>query len=77
MTERIVHDPGEATLSEALDRILHRGAVIRGDIVITVAEVELLYLDLRVFLSSVDRAMEAGAFIDNRRQTSRPNREAI
>jgi len=44
-------------LAEALDRVLNRGAVLRGDVVISVADVDLLYLDLRVVLSSIDTAM--------------------
>ncbi len=63
MGRSLVEDPGEATLCEALDRILHRGAVVSGDVVITVANIELVYLNLKVFLSSVDKAMEAGAFV--------------
>jgi hypothetical protein len=48
-----------AELAEVLDRVLHKGAVLRGDLVLTVAEVDLLYLDVRLFLSSVDTALEA------------------
>lgn len=48
-----------AELAETLDRVLHKGAVLRGDIVISVADVDLLYLDLRLFLSAVDKALEA------------------
>jgi len=48
-------------LAEALDRVLNRGAVLRGDVVISVADVDLLYLDLRVVLSSIDTAMAEGA----------------
>lgn len=44
-------------LAEAIDRVLHKGAVVRGDLVVSVAGVDLLYLDLRVILSSVDTAM--------------------
>jgi len=33
-----------------------KGAVLRGDLVITVADVDLLYLDLRLVLSAVDTA---------------------
>lgn len=47
-----------AELAETLDRVLHKGAVLRGDIVITVADIDLLYLDLRLFLSAVDEALE-------------------
>ncbi len=52
----------EATLADALDRVLHRGAVLRGELMISVAEIDLIYLDLRLFLSSVDRAIDAGAW---------------
>ena len=52
----------DAQLCEVLDRVLHRGVVLRGEVVISVAEIELLYLDLRLFLSSVDTAVDAGAF---------------
>lgn len=47
-----------AELAETLDRVLHKGAVLRGDIVISVADVDLLYLDLRLFLSAVDEALD-------------------
>lgn len=52
----------ETNLADALDRVLHRGAVVRAEVMITVAEIDLVYLDLRLFLSSVDRALEAGAW---------------
>jgi gas vesicle structural protein len=44
-------------LAEAIDRVMHKGAVLRGDVVISVADVDFLYLDLRVVLSAVDTAM--------------------
>jgi gas vesicle structural protein len=44
-------------LAEAIDRVMHKGAVLRGDVMISVAGVDLMYLDLRVILSSVDTAM--------------------
>ncbi len=61
----------DAQLCEVLDRVLHRGVVLRGEIVISVAEIELLYLDLRLFLSSVDTAMDAGAWSPARAFTGR------
>jgi len=48
-----------AELAETLDRVLHNGAVLRGDLVLPVADVDLLYLDVRLFLSSVDKALDA------------------
>ena len=42
------------TLLEILDRALDKGVVISGDIVISVADVDLVYLGLKVLLSSVE-----------------------
>ncbi len=44
----------DTTLLEVLDRVLDKGVVISGDIVISVADVDLIYLGLKVLLSSVD-----------------------
>lgn len=44
----------DVTLLEILDRVLDKGVVISGDIVISVADVDLIYLGLRVLLSSVE-----------------------
>ncbi|WP_454650960.1 gas vesicle protein GvpJ [Bradyrhizobium liaoningense] len=41
-------------LAEALDRILHCGVSLQGELTIGVADVELLFLDLRLLLGSVD-----------------------
>jgi hypothetical protein len=44
----------DITLLEILDRVLNKGVVISGDIVISVADVDLIYLGLKVLLSSVE-----------------------
>lgn len=41
------------SLCETLDRILNTGVVVAGNIVISVADIDLLYLDLQCMLSSV------------------------
>jgi hypothetical protein len=41
------------SLCEALDRILTKGAVLSGEVLISVAEVDLLYLGLQVVLTSL------------------------
>lgn len=46
------------TLVEVLDRALNKGIVISGDLVISVADVDLIYLGVKVLLSSVE-TMEA------------------
>jgi len=45
---------GDVTLVEILDRVLDKGVIIAGDIVISVADVDLIYLGLKVMLSSVE-----------------------
>ena len=42
------------TLLEVLDRILNKGVVISGDLVISVADIDLVYLGLKLLLSSVE-----------------------
>ncbi len=44
----------DVTLLELLDRILNKGVVIAGDIVISVADIDLVYLGLKLLLSSVE-----------------------
>ncbi|MBX0331582.1 gas vesicle protein [Oscillochloris sp. ZM17-4] len=44
----------ELTLLDLLDRILDKGVIIHGDITLSVADVDLVYLGLRVLLTSVD-----------------------
>ncbi len=48
----------QVTLLEVLDRILDKGVVITGDITISVADVDLIYLSLRLVLASVDKLTE-------------------
>jgi hypothetical protein len=53
-------EPSDATLVELLDRVLHTGVVLVGDVMITVADIELIYLRLQLMLSSAETARQAG-----------------
>jgi len=44
----------DVALIEVLDKVLDKGAVVAGDIVISVADVDLIYIGLKVLLSSVE-----------------------
>lgn len=44
----------QVTLSEVLDRVLNKGAVLTGEVVISVAGVDLLYLGVNLLVSSVE-----------------------
>ena len=46
------------TLVEALDKVLEKGAVINGEVVIRIADVDLVFLGLRLILTSVSKAEE-------------------
>jgi gas vesicle structural protein len=46
----------EVTLLELVDRLLDKGVVLSGDITLSVAEVDLVYVGLRVLISSVETA---------------------
>lgn len=48
----------ESTLSEAIDQLLDTGVVIAGDLVLSVAGVDLVYCSLRLLLTSADRYQE-------------------
>jgi hypothetical protein len=52
--DSVTRESRDVTLLEVLDRVLNKGVVISGDMVISVADVDLIYLGLRVLLSSVE-----------------------
>lgn len=45
-----------SSLCELLDRVLNTGVVAMGEIVISVAGVDLIYLNLQLLLTSVETA---------------------
>ncbi|MBI4671546.1 MAG: gas vesicle protein [Chloroflexi bacterium] len=49
-------DGREVTLLEILDRVLDKGVVLSGDLTLSVADVDLIFLGLKVMLASVERA---------------------
>lgn len=48
------------SLADVLERVLDKGIVIAGDIVVNVLDIELLTLKLRLFVSSAETAREMG-----------------
>ena len=49
------------SLCEALDRVLNKGAVVVGDVTISVADIDLIYLGLQVVLTSIEKARDTAA----------------
>jgi len=52
--------PQTTNLADILERVLDKGIVIAGDITISLADVELLNIKLRLLVASVDKAIEMG-----------------
>lgn len=42
------------SLSEILDKVMDTGVVIQGELIISLADVDLMYVSLQVLLSSVE-----------------------
>jgi len=51
-------EEAELSLLETLDHVLNRGLVIAGEITISVADVDLIFVGLNVLVSSVEKANE-------------------
>jgi hypothetical protein len=58
--ERIPTVSGTTNLVDILDRVLDKGLVIAGDIRISLANVELLTVRIRLLVCSVDKAEQIG-----------------
>ena len=67
-------------LVDILDRVLDKGLVVVGDIKINLANVELLTIQIRLLICSIDKAEEIGMNWwrhDPRLSTPEPSRPAI
>lgn len=56
--ERPVTTAGEPSLVDLLDRLLGKGVVITGDVVISLADVELVRIQLSAVIQSVRKEMK-------------------
>lgn len=60
MSDRYYTRKEAVTLLDVLDRILDKGVVIIGDITISLCDVELLSIKLKLLIASVDKAKAMG-----------------
>ena len=51
-------EQADLSLLETLDHVLNRGLVIAGEITISVADIDLIFVGLNVLVSSVETANE-------------------
>jgi hypothetical protein len=54
MHDDVVDRSKEITILEVLDRVLKKGVILTGDIVISVADIDLVYVGVKLMLSSVE-----------------------
>lgn len=73
------HSIESANLADLLERVLDKGIVIAGDIKIKLVDIELLTLQIRLVVCSVDKAREMGMdwWTNHAMFESRSDREAI
>ena len=61
MPTALTEGHGRSTgLVEVLDRVLDKGLVVAGDIKVSLAEVELLTIRIRLLICSIDKAEQIG-----------------
>jgi len=65
MADFSLNESEHISLCEALDRILNKGAVIVGEVTISVANIDLVYLGLQVILTSIETARRIASDADN------------
>ena len=58
--QTVQHAVQSATLADILERVLDKGIVIAGDIKIKLVDIELLTIQIRLMIASVDKAKEMG-----------------
>ncbi len=54
MHDNVVDRSKDITILELLDRVLNKGVILTGDIVISVADIDLVYVGVKLMLSSVE-----------------------
>jgi len=56
VTDTVPSDAEHISLCETLDRVLNKGVVVAGEVVISVADIDLIWLGLQLVLASVETA---------------------
>jgi hypothetical protein len=73
------HSVQTSTLSDVLERVLDKGIVIAGDIKVKLVDIELLSIQIRLVICSVDKAREMGMdwWVNNPVFSSQPRHERL
>jgi len=75
----VQHSMESTNLADLLERVLDKGIVIAGDIKVSLVEVELLTIQIRLVICSVDKAKEMGMdwWVNNPAFSSRARQEKL
>ncbi|QHE50946.1 gas vesicle protein GvpJ [Pontibacillus sp. HMF3514] len=65
MSHRENFENRDIALIDILDTVLDKGVAIKGDIIISIADIDLVYLDLRVLISAVETLVQSDESIAN------------
>ena len=57
---KLTHATDTSNLADILERVLDKGIVIAGDITVKLVDIELLTIQIRLMIASVDKAREMG-----------------
>jgi len=84
VSELALDDAARVSLCEVLDRVLNKGVVVAGEVTVSVAGINLIYLGLQIVLTSMETArrslgqapVEPGAGSGNGREKSNGFTEA-
>jgi gas vesicle structural protein len=52
--DNVIDQSKDITILELLDRVLTKGVILTGDLVISVADIDLIYVGVKLMLSSVE-----------------------
>jgi hypothetical protein len=79
MGQGMSHSVQTSTLSDVLERVLDKGIVIAGDIKVKLVDIELLSVQIRLVICSVDKAREMGMdwWVNNPVFSSHPRNEPL
>ncbi|MCP3032210.1 gas vesicle protein [Halobacillus sp. A1] len=65
MSHRETYQNKEIGLIDILDTVLDKGVAIKGDLIISIAGIDLVYLDLRVLISAVETLVQSNMDSDS------------
>jgi len=68
MNNNVIDQSKDITILELLDRVLNKGVILTGDLVISVADIDLVYLGVKLMLSSVEtmEQLKSGKLINTK-----------